>query len=188
MKKLIFVGILIVAIFLSAFAMRQYFIVDAGNSDGGMPVLSAAPIMETNQQTDSVETSKNVFLQNYDVIMGKLNESPRVSEQYSNIISLMDKSIIMKQYLFVEKRVWKSDSSWIGDGKEEIFVIEIPLVSADDKWKYENGKVLVSYMACDNPNQAERVGEVCDSVEMWKETYYLKFLMNKEGVVYFAGG
>ncbi|NOZ81671.1 MAG: hypothetical protein GXO63_00785 [Candidatus Micrarchaeota archaeon] len=72
--------------------------------------------------------------------------------------------------------------------------MKLPFVSDKEKWKYENGRILVSRLTCKDPGEAMTVdtatGEAhCSSgiTEVWKESDYMKFLVDN-ATVYFAGG
>ena len=149
------------------------------------PVISSAiPILKINVIPATTEEVKGVFFQNYEKIIN--NTKSFCFEKNT--------TIFFPNYLKVEKRVWQGDMFWIGKTKEEKFIINLPFVSKEKKWKYENGKVLVSYLTCKDPTEVmvmeERTGKAyCSSgiIEVWKESKYLKFLLEND-TIYFAGG
>ncbi len=193
-KILFFIGLL--AIVLISGCIQK--VSDQGK--GGSVVGTAMPIANViveNYTLDSKENVKDFFERNYESIISSTKSTiiADPAERFSPSVECLENRTVLSQFITVEKRKWNYDNIWIGSGDEEKFVIKLPVVSENDKWKYENGKVLISYISCKNPTELmvidENTGKAyCSSgtTESWKESGYLKFLMDDYGTIYFAGG
>jgi len=168
--------------------------------------------LNSQSSGENLYASKSIFLGNYDAVIDG-SKKVIISEGFMpSMLKCIEERTALEQYISIEKRKWNDDYAWVGN--KELFVIELPVVSSDDiskelaklgpnippsneeiNWTYEDGRVLVSQITCKNTTEQavienETGKPSCSSgtTETWKESGFLTFLMDEEGVIYFAGG
>jgi hypothetical protein len=99
----------------------------------------------------------------------------------------MFKKRILTEHLSVKYRSYlRSDPIWIFDSYElKYYVVEVPLVSKEEEWVYEDGEVRVYFEQC---KTAMRVGQDCPEYErVYRLPSILKHIITKSGIIYYGG-
>ncbi|MFH1391941.1 MAG: hypothetical protein ABIH20_06530 [Candidatus Diapherotrites archaeon] len=157
--------------------------------------LTATPVFESSVTVSSGDDVKTIFNENSEEIITKTIEfvGTASSDEFGRYKQLLETKSSLFQYLTVEYKAWSNEKFWISNTNEN-YVVKIPLVSEDENWSYENGKVVVMIKTCNNPAEnmstnMETGEEHCGSgiKETKKEVQNLRYIVTNNGIVHFAG-
>ncbi|HUV59148.1 MAG TPA: hypothetical protein VMW09_03445 [Desulfatiglandales bacterium] len=156
---------------------------------------TAQPLFQSKIAVGSEDDVKVIFDVNSEEIVTKTIEfvSKIPNDEFRRYKQLLETKRSLFQYLTVEYKAWSDEAFWIPN-TDENYVVKIPLVSEDENWIYENGKVIVIVKTCNDPTESISINsetgeEYCNSgiKETKKEVKKLRYIVTFDGIVHFAG-
>jgi hypothetical protein len=197
-KKYINIGIIIILVIALLSALIVIY-----NSKSYITTPESAPT-ETKIANVVFESDVDISSTNDAVSLFEQNKQPILAETINFVYNsdsvdqkrMIDSEQKLFQYLQVEYRKWDGDYYWIPskDTDAKYYVLEIPLVSEENNWIYESEIVFVIKEDCKDPLEeiSTNVGtgdRFCSSgfTESKSETHKLRYIVNNNGKVYYAG-
>ncbi len=198
-RILIFVGSLIIV-----GVLLFYFTLTKPQEHEEFPILTAIPVFHSNLTITSEDEALEVFIQYLNNIM---ENTRRQLDKYGkpHEAEVIQEMNFFVEFISKEERGWENDQYWLGPNKTA-YVLVMPATSKYEKWEKREEGIFVERVRCKDlppgltiaiPANISTYEDVKDylstscpsGIEVyWTKTeLYIKYLMDKNGTIYWAG-